>query len=100
MADPEFVPFEKSGRMITLGVIVGHLMFNGLLGQVLLSAWGKHTRNVGESWILALLLGIYAETLILGTLLFIGVSLFKVSWGLLACTPFLHNKSLLSEAIW
>ncbi|MSS73432.1 MAG: hypothetical protein EXS64_18375 [Candidatus Latescibacteria bacterium] len=60
--------------MIALLVVCGHIAFNAVAGWALLS-FCRHERTWAETLSLSVLLGVYAETLSVATLMFLGVSL-------------------------
>jgi len=63
--------------MITFFVICAHLLLNVWIGWVFLTFFPDN-RNWAESLVASLLLGIYLETLLIASMLFIGVSI-KIS---------------------
>jgi hypothetical protein len=76
--------------MSTLSSICVHIALDACLGLSLVTLWPhNHKRNLAETLVAAILLGFYAETLIIFTLMFIGIS-FETSGRLIICAiPFI-----------
>ena len=73
---------------MTILAICGHLVLNFLLGWSCLSL-KPGTRNWGETLVLALMLGIYLETLSIAVFMFVGISLWMailiIMFGAFVC---------------